>query len=173
LANIREKIQGSDDDLVKEIQIYSDPARFAAGVRLQHTSGRVTDKVTLFGSGKMTTHRKHTEDAKRAFKKFALVLRKIGYSDAAFTALTSTTYSANGKLGFFVNLTEWSPKSGAMFEPEIDTEPPGATLEWPSADDKRCTATVFASGKVRFQGAKTEEAIQECFQYLMVNCKLP
>eukprot|EP00729_Bicosta_minor_P008554 gene8553-13324_t len=143
------------------------PKRFSAVIM------RIRDPRTtalIFASGKMVcTGAKSEELAKTASRKFANIVRKLGFN-VRFKQFNVQNIVGSCDVKFPIRL-ERLRYEGDMFATYNPETFPGLTFQMP---DPKCCLLIFASGKVVLTGAKTKADIMTAFENifpLLVSCR--
>ena len=134
------------------------PKRFCA-VILRIREPRTT--ALVFASGKMVvTGAKSELDARTAARKYAHIVRRVGYTAVQFKAFTIQNMVGVVDVRHPVQLETLLFKAGlsATYEPECF---PGLVFKMV---DPRITLLVFASGKVVLTGGKCREDVNTAFE---------
>jgi len=107
------------------------------------------------------TGAKSEENSKIAARKFARIIKKIGFP-AKFHEFTIQNIVASCDVGFQIRLETLSQSHAQLckYEPEIF---PGLIYE---LLDKKIVLLIFVSGKIVLTGAKTKEGIDEGFDMI-------
>lgn len=149
------------------------PSRFSAVVM------RIRDPRTtalIFRTGKIVVTGARSEQAsKLAARKFARIIRKLGYTDATMDDWKCENMVANIQMGCKINLHLFARKAGPLvrFEPELF---PGLVYKIPTQSRQRVRGNdnkkngmvllVFSNGSVVITGATQKNEIYESFALL-------
>ena len=145
------------------------PRRFAA-VIMRIKEPRTTSLI--FSSGKMVcTGAKTEDDSKKAAKKFAKIIKKLGYPELRFQDFMIQNIVGSVDICFKLlieKLLEGSHASFCHYEPEIF---PGLIYRM---SNPKIVMLIFMSGKIVITGAKKREEILEGFYNMypvLLSCK--
>eukprot|EP01017_Pseudomicrothorax_dubius_P036190 TRINITY_DN515_c0_g1_i2.p1 TRINITY_DN515_c0_g1~~TRINITY_DN515_c0_g1_i2.p1 ORF type:complete len:259 (-),score=80.87 TRINITY_DN515_c0_g1_i2:130-906(-) len=134
------------------------PKRFAAVIM------RMRDPKTtalVFKSGKMVITGARSEDAaKKAAKKFALIIRKIGFDGVKFKDFTIQNIVASADVKFPIKLPKLYQEHSkfCQYEPELF---PGLIYK---LKEPKIALLIFVSGRMVLTGAKRIEDIHQAFK---------
>jgi transcription initiation factor TFIID TATA-box-binding protein len=136
------------------------PQRFAAVIM------RIRDPRTtalIFSSGKVViTGARSEEDARLAARKYAKIVRKLGYADVKLADFELHNLVASADVRFPIRLEALAHAHSnyAHYEPELF---PGLVYRML---EPRLALLIFVSGKVVITGAKSRDDLNEAFQRL-------
>lgn len=124
---------------------------------------RIHDPKTtalIFGSGKMVcTGAKSEEQARTASRKFATIVKKLGFS-VKFTEFKVQNIVASCDVGFPIGLDSLHAEQSSFtsYEPELF---PGLVFRM---EEPKIVLLIFVSGKVVLTGAKKQQDIYQAFE---------
>ncbi|KAK4529212.1 hypothetical protein CCYA_CCYA01G0069 [Cyanidiococcus yangmingshanensis] len=136
------------------------PKRFAAVIM------RIRDPKTtalIFSTGKVViTGARSEEDARLAARKYAKIVRKLGYEDVKFAdfGLHNLVASADVRFPIRLEALAHAHSNYAHYEPELF---PGLVYRML---EPKLALLIFVSGKVVITGAKSRDDLNDAFQKL-------
>ena len=135
------------------------PKRFSALImrlRKPHTT------ALLFTTGKMVcTGAKSVEDSKKAARRFARRIQKLGF-EVKFQKFIIQNIVSNCNVKFSIKLDELATKHSQLVNYEAEIFP-GLTY---NISDPKIILLIFSSGNVVFTGAKTQNDISKAYEII-------